>query len=467
VQIQLQDTPILHRLLEHANQSGLPLHVPGHHQGRDLPEIFSEWLGAASKIDLTELPGLDNLHHPIGCIQQSEELAAAYYGSKKCFYSVNGSTAGVMAAILVSAREKQKILFLNPFHLSAWRGILMADAIPSFLPFVWDKRDFTFQAPNAQVLRERLRVESDFAAIYLTSPTYQGRIADVSAIARAAHEYQIPLIVDEAHGAHLGLIPEFPVHSVTAGADIVVQSTHKTLPSLTQTAWIHVGGNLIDPMQFMYHLNFLQTTSPSYLLMASLDIAQAWLRKEGPQAASRFLKQRREFDLRENASCLTDPLRHWIPVGNVAESERLQSMLANNHIYVEMANMAGVLAMFGFYMTNIHFERYLKVVEKWQSTRSDTGTKPGLDMSQYECLLQSPLECKPGEAELRKKAVLPLAKSIGRVCGALVTPYPPGVPVLLPGQRIDRGTIDLIETWRIAGYSVHGLEENGGIKTLI
>jgi arginine decarboxylase len=467
VPIQLCDTPILFKLMMHANHSGLPLHVPGHHQGRDLPEIFAEWLGAASKIDLTELPGLDNLHHPEECILQSEELAAAYYGSSRCFYSVNGSTAGVMAAIAACTKEKQKVLFLNPFHLSAWRGILMADAIPAFIPFVWDEKEYIFQAPSVEMLRKRLQYESNFAAVYLTSPTYQGYIADVGAIVEVAHKHKIPVIVDEAHGAHLGLIPQFPMHSVAAGADIVIQSAHKTLPSLTQTAWVHVGGSLINPKAVMYHLNFLQTTSPSYLLMASLDVAQAWLRKEGPDAAIRFFEQQSEFHFHDNKSHVSDPLRHWIPIGNAAESDRLKMMLEQNGIYIEMADMAGVLSMFGFYMKKTHFERYAHVVDTWQKTRSDMYSTPNMNMPHFARIADSPLVCSPKEAQLREKVVLPLSESAGRICGTLVTPYPPGVPILLPGQRIEKDIIDLIGTWRASGYSIHGLEENNGLKTFM
>src|SRR5690348_15039215 len=134
VPIRLEDTPILQQLISQTASERLPLHVPGHHLGRDLPGIFSEWFGAGAKLDLTELPGLDNLHHADGCIQASQKLAASHYGSKACFYSVNGSTAGIMAAISSCASFGQKILFLNPFHFSAWRGLVLSGAIPVFLP---------------------------------------------------------------------------------------------------------------------------------------------------------------------------------------------------------------------------------------------------------------------------------------------------------------------------------------------
>ncbi len=465
--IQIEDTPILRRLIMHANKSNMPLHVPGHHQGRDLPEIFSEWLGQASKIDLTELPGLDNLHNPEACILESEMLAAAYYGSRKCFYSVNGSTAGVMAAILSCVSERKKILFLNPFHMSAWRGVIIADAIPRFMPFIWDDKGFTYQAPIAEMLAERLEKESDFKAIYLTSPTYQGRIANVSAIVQAAHKYDIPVIVDEAHGAHLSLIPAFPKHSVAAGADMVIQSAHKTLPSLTQAAWVHVQGKLIDPSIVMYYLNFLQTTSPSYLLMASLDVAQAWLRKAGKQAALDFIEQRTAVFPFLNETNLSDPLRHWIPIGNRTESKRLKSMLEESSIYVEMADTCGVLAMFGFYMKRTHFERYNSVLEAWRQSYPGPDDSANLFVSRITNSNSSQLLCTPKEAQFREKRVTPLSESIGQICGSLVTPYPPGVPVLLPGQRIESNIIDIIEEWLLAGHEIHGLEENKGIKTLV
>src|SRR5579875_1901954 len=186
VPLDLKQTPILRQLIEHTKLSKLPLHVPGHHQGRELPGLFAEWLGSAPKIDLTELPGLDNLHSAEGCILESQTLAASHYGSQECFYSVNGSTACIMAAIAACAVEKKRVLMVNPFHLSAWRGLILAEAIPVFLPFEWVPEEWTFRAPDVRQLREKLKTDCDFAAIYVTSPTYQGKIAPVREIVNLA-----------------------------------------------------------------------------------------------------------------------------------------------------------------------------------------------------------------------------------------------------------------------------------------
>jgi arginine decarboxylase len=484
------DMPILAALTRHVRKSRYPLHVPGHKQGRALPGSLLQWLGAAAALDLTELPGLDNFHEPEGCIARSQELAAAAYGSDQCWYSVNGSTACVMAA-LAAAAPGGRVLFLNPFHLSAWRGLVLADAEPVLVPVRWDAQQLTCLPPGAADVEAVLAQHPDVTAVFLTSPTYQGAVAPVAEIAQAVHQHGLPLIVDEAHGAHLGLHPALPPHSVAAGADLVVHSVHKLLPGLTQTAWLHRRGDRVPAGRIARMLRFLHSTSPSYLLLASLDAVQAWLRSEGPAAAARALEALAVLDELPGRGPATadfargtmwDPFKHWLPTGSTVRSRAVADRLARHGLFVEYADALGVLSVFGLFapprMVALYVEQVREAIAAfsaeapeagestaaacapaWAGGRASQEVQADAIRALLEGLAQARLLLRPRQADKQPAERVPLALSAGRVSGEMVTPYPPGVPVLLPGQLIEPWHVEAIEALAAGGASVHGLAD--------
>lgn len=450
----LSDTPILAALVQMVAELRLPLHVPGHKQGRFLPSALSQWLGAAAQLDLTELPGLDNLFQPEGCILESQRLAAGHYQSTQCLYSVNGSTAGIIASILACA-EGANVLFLGPFHQSAWRGLVLANAKPLFHSVAWDARRLNPLPPSAQDVKTALERYTDVAAVFLTSPTYTGVVAPVQEIAQVVHRYGIPLIVDEAHGAHFGLVEGLPPHSVHAGADIVIQSVHKMLPALTQTAWIHWQGQFVEGQRLEQALRTIQTTSPSYLLLASLDVAQAWLRLEGKAAANQALELLRVFR-DEQAHYSTDPMRHWIPTGNLAKSKDIQNAFATEGIFVEYADALGVLSVFGFGFGARDISRYQAVL-----ARCDVGRTGGQFGSEWGELMRAGAEPQlvmtPRQVFQAPTEDVPMETCLGRVSGTLVTPYPPGVPLVYPGQILTKELLRTLRQTADIGVDIHGM----------
>lgn len=460
----LDEMPILRQLIQHTSMSRLPLHMPGHHQGRDLPMILSEWLGAAAKIDLTELPGLDNLQGAHECILDSQRLTANYYGSTVSYYSVNGSSACIMAAICACTKMKRRILVVGPFHISAWRGFVLADAQPTLISADWDAQENMFAPIAAQKVQAYLQYDSDVAAVYLTSPSYQGIVAPVQEIIEIAHRFGLPVIVDEAHGAHFGLINEFPEHSVRLGADIVVQSVHKMLPGLTQTAWIHVQGNLVDAASIQRWILHLQSTSPSYLLLASIDAAQAWLRFEGSSAAKEAygLLQPLYRPYGEQLEWFRDPLKHWIPTGDLTSSRRLYNQLATQGIFVEYADENGVLAIFGFRIAKRELYRYLQTVEQW---REETIKKPS-NADLIPVMYDGEFLCSPREAERLARRNIPLQDSVGCLSADVVVPYPPGIPMIWPGQLLTKEVVDMLQYRMRLGLSILGINEEGKISIL-
>jgi arginine decarboxylase len=471
------EMPILWQLMKHAKRDKQSLHVPGHHQGRLVPQAFAQWLGRAFLLDATELPGLDDLHDAEACIAESQNLARLHYQSEACLYSVNGSTACIMAAITACLRDpKQKIAILNPPHISAWRGLVLADAMPVFGRTNWMETEMTCAAPTRETLDEICAAHGDIAAVYLTSPTYQGHIAEVSEIVKSAHHRGLPVIVDEAHGAHLGLIPQFAPHSVAAGADVVIQSTHKTLPSLTQTAWVHWQGERVSLDALKAKMSFFQSTSPSYLLLASLDAAQAWLRLEGPAAAERFLEARQSvLGAASRDGILRDDLRHWLPLGSAEASQSLAQLLRENGMYLEYADLFGTLAMFSLGDGQKELRRYQEATLAWQTKWGRESTKSEADNANWfrrmDALWQSRGlrmgEMSPKTVESMPKTHVLLKHATNRVVARPLVPYPPGVALVWPGERLSVRDIQDLQMWQKTGLSLQGVNREQEIEVVV
>ncbi|QSO47910.1 aminotransferase class I/II-fold pyridoxal phosphate-dependent enzyme [Alicyclobacillus mengziensis] len=459
-----EETPILTALIEMVTRHRLSLHVPGHKQGRLFPAPLATWLGQALKIDLTELPRLDNLHQPEGCIRESATLAASHYGAAKTLFCVNGSSAGVMAAVLGCAAN-QRILVAGGFHQSLWKGLVLADANPVILPtaFDWDNMEATVPSPEDVAMA--LQENEDVAAVFVTSPTYTGRIADVRGIAQAAHSYSIPLIVDEAHGAHFGITPELPEHSVQQGADVVIQSVHKMLPGLTQTAWLHLQGHYADYDSVQNALLMLQTSSPSYLLLASLDAAQAWLRLEGKQTVEESLRTMSRYpELAIDPA--RDAFRKWIPTASLDLSRDIAQALEEVGVWVEYADALGVLLIQSLDVKERDIERWLPVLRHRLSspgfhhrTAFPRELKALYDTQSERCLV-------PREAELKRHERVHIRAARGRIAGRSIAPYPPGVPVVHPGQLLSQELISGLLWLASSGYGTVGLASDGTIEVV-
>ena len=262
---------LLKRLMEYADSDFYPFHMPGHKRQYKY-EALSQFLNPFS-IDITEINGFDNLHHPEGILKDSMEWAAGIYGSDKTFYLVNGSSCGILSAIGATVRNRGTILMSRNCHKSAFYGVFLnqlnANYIyPQFIPELGLQGGLL-----AEDVEEMLKTCSDIEAVLVVSPTYDGVVSDIKAIAQVVHKFGLPLIVDEAHGAHFsfGKNEGFPVSALDLGADIVIQSLHKTLPSLTQTALLHVKKGFVNMERLDRYIQMYQTSSPSYVMMASIE----------------------------------------------------------------------------------------------------------------------------------------------------------------------------------------------------
>ena len=254
------------KLRDYAASDYYPFHMPGHKRN---PEITGAVL--PYEIDITEIEGFDDLHHASSVLKEAEERAAEAYHADETHYLINGSTAGLLSAVLGCTERGGKILMARNCHKSVYHAVFLNELHPIYLYPEFDAETELNGEISLAKTKDLLDKFEDIQAVVITSPTYDGVVSDVERIAEIAHAKEIPLIVDEAHGAHFGFHPYFPDNSNTKGADVVIHSLHKTLPSLTQTALIHMNGTLADRRRIRKYLHLLQSSSPSYILMAGMD----------------------------------------------------------------------------------------------------------------------------------------------------------------------------------------------------
>lgn len=344
---------LLERLEDYAGKDIYPYHMPGHKR-RSWGGLPEEIYG----IDITEIDGFDNLHQPEGILRDLQREAARLYGAEESFYLVNGSSCGILSAVSCAVPFGGHILMARNCHRSAYHAAYLRKLAVSYVypPFM-DEYD-VFDGVEPGQIQEALEQDEEIGAVLIVSPTYEGRIADVAGIARIVHQRGIPLIVDEAHGAHLGLAEGFSPNSCQLGADLVIHSVHKTLPALTQTALLHVNGDRIDRERLRRFLRIYQSSSPSYLLMAGIDNALQYA-KEDNAVFLRF-QERYESMVRD----LADRCRYlrFLPVENGKQDvgkllisvkrcgltgrQLYDILLQKYHLQLEMAAVSFVLAMF-------------------------------------------------------------------------------------------------------------------------
>ncbi len=281
---------LLEQLQAYSESDFYPYHMPGHKR-KQMGRVPEGILG----LDITEIDGFDNLHQAQGLLRELQERASALYRAKESFYLINGSTGGILSAVSAVLPEGGHLLMARNCHKSAYHAVYLRRLNVTYL-YPGRAPGFDFcEAVTAGQVERALAEKPDIGAVLIVSPTYEGRIADIGAIAQVVHKRGIPLIVDEAHGAHLGFAEGFAPGSCTQGADLIIHSVHKTLPAMTQTALLHVNGSLVDRERLRRFLHIYQSSSPSYLLMASIGDALEIVAKQGRERFAAFLELYREM----------------------------------------------------------------------------------------------------------------------------------------------------------------------------
>lgn len=459
-----------------------PFHMPGHKRREKGDSDSHPYLE-----DITEIDGFDNLHHPEGIIKTEQEFAAKAFGAEESFFLVNGSSCGVLAAIAaVSAAFEKKILMGRNGHKSAYNGLYFADTGADYLyPHKIPGVSFPGAVSPEDVFAAVNGDASSYSAVFLTSPTYEGVVSDVEEICKIAHGKNIPVIVDEAHGAHLGLWGGdgyFPRGALCQGADIVIESLHKTLPAMTQTAILHVQGGLVDRERLKLYLAMFQSSSPSYVLMGSISSCVHFCVENGRKLLEDYKKRLQDFYertknlthlsvapavLMDNSSGIKisaerDPGKIIIGTGKSGLNGKALYKLFREkyHLQMEMAATDYVLAMTSVMDTEDGFERLICALQEmdlqmWEKEAVCGGSPmPG----KAEAL------CSIREGLTKASEPVEFEKSVGKISGEFIYLYPPGIPVIVPGEVISEEVIAYLKEADTAGLAIQGMRDYGHKK---
>lgn len=472
--------PLFEALREYARLDMAPFHTPGHKQGESIPSEFRELLGdTVFRIDLTELPEVDNLHDPDGVIKEAQELAAAAHGADHTFFLVNGSTTGNNVMVMAACEPGDEILIPRNAHKSVLGGVILSGARPIYMDPVWDPELAVAHGVTPQEVERHLRAHPNAKAVLVVNPTYFGGCSDLAAIARVAHEHGKPLLVDEAHGPHFHFHRGLPLSAIQAGADMVVQSTHKIVSGMTQASMLHLRGERVDVKRTRNVLMLLQSTSPSYVLMASLDVARRQMALEGERLLSGTLalaeQARERLNLIPGISCFgkercgrpglydLDVTKLTINVSGAGLTgfQALDGLNRLHGVQSEMATLHHVLEIVSIGNTQRDLDRLVAgIAAIAEAARNDGATFTG-GAGAYQALPPIPeAAVTPRDAFFARTRRVPFGQSAGQVCAEIVAPYPPGIPILTPGERITPEAVEYLLLIHENGGFINGPEDN-------
>lgn len=487
-------------LREYSAGDVYPCHMPGHKRnpaGGEMADFFG--------IDITEIEGFDNLHHAVGILKEAQEQANRLYGAEETFFLVNGSTGGILAAVMAAVRPGGEILIARNCHRAVYHAALLQNLKVHYCrPQLIETYDICGGVRAAEIgtiLDDHPQIE----AVVVTSPTYEGILSDVAGIAAAVHERGKILIVDEAHGAHIGLFVEenalrgrFGAErgAVAAGADLVIHSLHKTLPSMTQTALLHVNGGRVDKDRLRSYLAMVQSSSPSYVLMASMDACVRFLEEEGKERSAFFGEQRKLFDKKtQNLQYLhigkmtdvSDCASVGWDIGKILISvkdtdmtgKQLADLLRETwHIELEMAAASYGLAIMTLMDTAEGWQRLAdalcEIDDRIEKERGEGQQEAGTVDEEVSETAGRLTEKKVPEAVMTLAQAfhsgheeVPLAEAAGRISADFICLYPPGIPLAAPGEKLTQALLhDIAENAR-RGLTVQGISPAGKISVVV
>jgi arginine decarboxylase len=483
-------TPLLTALWKCANSSHAPFYTPGHKRGTgissSLINIFGKSIFTA---DLPELTELDNLFAPEGVIKEAQDLAAKAFGAERTWFLVNGSTCGIEAAILATCNAGDKIIMPRNVHSSVIAGLILSGAIPIFLNPEYDAVLDIAHSITPESVAYALHEHPDTKAVLMVYPTYYGVCGDVVNIAKIVHQNNIPLILDEAHGAHFTFHPELPISGLAASADICVQSIHKTLGAMTQASMLHAQGNIVNYNRISKALQLVQSTSPSYILMASLDAARAQMALHGNSLITQTLKLAQTA--RESISQIPgtlvyqsypnqeklagfnlDPTRLTINVSNLGitgfeADEILESQLGVRSEIASLQNLTFIISI-GNTQQDINklIQAFITLTEvALVQNKDSTKINKTKHLGSKLAVLSNLSHISPREAYFAATETLPLKKAFSRICAETICPYPPGIPVVMPGEVITKEALEYLQEVKKLGGFLTGCADTS-LKTI-
>lgn len=437
-----KNIPILQMLEEFSTTKSISFHVPGHKSGVIFPEQAKSYYEHILKLDMTELPGLDDLHAPHGAIAEAEKLASAFFQSDHTFFLINGSTVGNLAMILAACKQNDKVIVQRNSHKSILNGLELAGVRPVFLAPEYDAEVERFTSPAIKTLEKALDEHPDAKAVILTYPDYFGRTYDIKTMIELAHDRNIPVLVDEAHGVHFALGEPFPKSALELGADVVVHSAHKTAPAMTMASYLHIKSKLITKESLAYRLQMLQSSSPSYPLMASLDIARYYLAMLNQERIQQILEDIDKIKalFREAVSHWDiipsdDPLKLTIQLKDGYTAKEAARLFEKQGIYPELTTDRQILFIFGLGPFS-EWARLKKVLKYVMEALKNNGNHATIEVVNYFTSTIQELALTYREMEGLKQKLIPFEKAIGEIAAEPVIPYPPGIPLISKGEIV-------------------------------
>ena len=468
------------KLVDYSQSDVYPFHMPGHK--RQVGNPFLQEFPNPYAIDITEIDGFDNLHHAEGIIRESMDRAAKMYGADRSYYLVNGSSCGILSAVCGMTRHGGKILMSRNCHKAAYHGVFLNRLRVEYIyPQIIE--EFGIQGGLVpEDVENVLKTDHDIQAVLVVSPTYDGIVSDVEKIVEICHGCGIPLIVDEAHGAHFRYHKGFPVSALDLGADVVIQSLHKTLPAFTQTSILHVKGDLVDRERLEHYLQIFQSSSPSYLFMAGMERCLKFMeektemtggRSRMDQFYHRLVKLRKELGAMKRLRLLEEDSKGKNGVydldiskviisarGTGINGEELGEWLRREyHLEMEMCAAEYVTAITTVMDTEEGLRRLRNALLEIDGKLSDRVESQdcGKKNQRYELKPETVMSIADGCEQADKK--ISLEDSVGRISGEYIYLYPPGIPFVVPGEKISQEVVELVKRYQKCGYSVQGMAD--------
>ena len=475
-------TPYFDVLLDYVDSGVIPFHTPGHMQGHGMDPAFREFVGDnVLAIDLTQIRGLDDLLQPEEAIDEAQKLAAEAYGADHSFFLINGSTSGNQIMMMAACNPGEEIALPRNSHKSAMGGLIMSGVRPVYMQPEVDESLHMDHTVTPETVRRTLREHPGIRAVYVVSPTYYGVAADLRGIAEVAHEHGVPLLVDEAWGPHFHFHPDLPMDALEAGADLCINSTHKMLGSMSQTAMLHHRGPRIPIDRLKAVVKLFLSTSPNLVLVASLDVARRQMATQGRALldttiarANDIRKRLNEIDrvycfgeeLRGRPGVFDlDPTKITITVKELGYTgyEAEEILRRRYNVQCELADLFNSLALITIGTTQQAADRLVYGVSELarEDRPIDVFSPSGvlerrLSTGTYNLPKIPPVVMLPREAFLAPTEFVPFKQSVGRICAEVITPYPPGIPVLSPGEEITREVVDYLKLELDAGVRMQG-----------
>ncbi|MFK2825514.1 aminotransferase class I/II-fold pyridoxal phosphate-dependent enzyme [Bacillus sp. B190/17] len=461
--------PLYQALCLYETSKRTSMHVPGHKDGRVFDREAWGRFSSILSIDATESVGIDDLHHPTDFIADAQALAAEAFGADHTFFLVGGSTIGNIGVALTLCEPGDKILVQRNMHKSVFHGLLLAGAQPIFIAPAIESTTKAAKVSDIRYIEKALKDNPDVKGVWITNPNYYGMSQDITRLAETCHKAGVPLIVDEAHGAHFGQVEEVPPSALSKGADVVVQSTHKMLTAMTMASMLHVKGNRVSRERLAQVLGMIQSTSPSYPLLASLDLARRYLVTEGRTHLKETVKrlETRRKGLSNELKALSiwegskevhyrDPLK-WIISCNheMISGYQLLDLFYEQGCTAEISDPRNIVFLFSLNEEEDDIEKVVEAIkaidgklQQWSMMDSREKGETVL-FAEEGTLYKQEISLRDAFHMPRKRVAL--EEAAGSLCGEMVLPYPPGIPLLTPGEEITSTHIQTIRELKEMG----------------